>query len=124
MSEKMNENKFICIMCPLGCEVTVRSDAARNITEVLGNACKKGEAYAREEFSAPKRMLTTTVGVEGGYMGRLPVRTTGFIAKDMQIDCAKEISKVKISKLVKAGDIIIKDLMGLGVDVIATKDLY
>jgi len=123
MLENISEQKFTCIMCPLGCEVTVKSDDARNITQVTGNQCKKGEAYAREEFVAPKRMLTTTVAVVGAYMGRLPVRTTGLIPKDRQIECAREISKVKISKLVKSGNVIIKDLLGLGVDVVATRDL-
>lgn len=120
----MNENKFVCIMCPLGCEVTVKSDEARNIVEVLGNQCEKGAKYVREEFVAPKRVLTTTVAVEGANMGRLPVRTSGYIPKDKQVECAGEIAKVRISKLVKSGDVIIKDLMGLGVDVIATKDLF
>jgi len=119
----MNEKEFICIMCPLGCAVTVKSDDKGEIKEIIGNSCKKGEAYAREEFTSPKRVLTSTVAVEGADIARLPVRTSGLVPKDRLFDCMKEIAKIKAKAPVKLGDKIIADLLGLGVDVIATRDL-
>ena len=121
--QKMNERKMTCIMCPLSCAVTVKSDADGNITEILGTSCERGEKYIRDEFAAPRRMLTTTVGIEGAFMGRLPVRTSGYIPKDRMFDCMKEINKIRIKGMVKVNDVLIKDILGLGVDVIATKDL-
>ena len=123
MSDQINEKKFICIICPLGCEVTVRSDKSGQITEVLGNSCKKGENYVRDESTKPMRVLTSTVAVEGGQFARLPVRTSGFIPKDRIFDCMKEIQKIRVKSPVKLGDKMIENILGLGVDVIATRDL-
>ncbi len=123
MSDRINENKFICIMCPLGCEVVVRSDESGQITEILGNKCAKGEKYARDESAHPLRILTSTVAVEGAQFARLPVRTSDLIPKDRMFDCMKEIQKVRAKAPVKLGDRIIENILGLGVDVIATRDL-
>lgn len=110
-------------MCPLGCEVTVKSDANGQITEVLGNQCAKGEKYAREEFTHPSRVLTSTVSIEGAQLARLPVRTSGLIPKDSMIDCMNEIFKIRVKAPVKLGEKIIDNILGLGVDIVATRDL-
>jgi len=123
MSERSSERKFTCIMCPLGCEVTVKNDAGGTITEVLGNKCKKGETYARDEFTRPMRVLTSTVSIDGAQFSRLPVRTSSAVPKDRIFKCMGEIEKIKIKAPVKAGDIILKDILGLNVDLIATRDL-
>ncbi len=123
MSEQINEKKFTCIMCPLGCEVTVSSDANGEIKEIVGNTCAKGETYVREEFSHPKRVLTSTVAIEGAQFSRLPVKTSDLIPKDKIFDCMNEIMKAKVDAPVKLGDKIISNLLGLGVDVVATRDL-
>lgn len=130
MSEKssqpkgpVNEKKFTCIMCPLGCAVTVKSDSSGNILQIIGSRCVKGENYIRDEFSAPMRVLTSTVSVEGAELQRLPVRTSGFVAKDMLMACMKEIRKIKVKPPVKIGEVILKNIHGLNVDVIATRDL-
>lgn len=119
----MTEKEFICIMCPLGCTVSVKSDASGDIKEIVGNSCKKGEAYAREEFTSPKRVLTSTVALEGSDIGRLPVRTSGLVPRDRLFDCMKEIAKVRVKAPVRVGEKIIADILGLGVDLIATRDV-
>ena len=123
MSDRINEKKFICIMCPLGCEVTVMSDESGQITEVLGNKCIKGEKYAKDEFTRPLRALTSTVAIEGARFARLPVRTSDLIPKDRMFDCMKEIRNIKAKAPVKLGDKMIENILGLGVDVVATRDL-
>ena len=117
------EKKFVCIMCPLGCEVTVKSDENGQITEILGNSCKKGETYVRDEFTKPMRVLTSTVAIEGALFARLPVRTSDFIPKDKIFDCMKEIRKVRVKSPVKICDKMIENILGLGVDVVATRDI-
>ena len=123
MSDRITEKKFICIMCPLGCEVTVKSNESGQITEVLGNKCAKGEKYARDEYTHPLRVLTSTVAIEGAQFARLPVRTSDLIPKDRIFDCMKEIEKARAKAPVKLGDKIIENILGLGVDVIATRDI-
>jgi len=123
MSEKTSDLKFICIMCPLGCEVTVKSDEEGKIVEILGHKCKKGEKYAMDEFTNPMRILTSTVSVEGVRFPRLPVKTSNFIPKAKIFECMNEIAKAKAKAPIKIGQVIIKDILGLGVDVISTRDL-
>ena len=122
-AENMNNRKFTCIMCPLGCEVTVKSDESGSITEVIGNKCQKGEKYAGDEFARPMRVLTSTVSIDGAKFSRLPVRTSSTIPKDRIFKCMDEVEKVKIKAPVKAGEIILKDIFGLNVDLIATRGL-
>ena len=45
------------------------------------------------------------------------------MTKDKIFDVMKEINKVVVSKPLDRGDVIIKDVLGLGVDVIATSNL-
>ena len=110
-------------MCPLGCEVRVMSDESGQITEILDNKCAKGEKYAKDEFTHPLRVLTSTVAIEGAQFARLPVRTSDFIPKDRMFDCMKEIEKMKAKAPIKLGDKIIKNILGLGVNIVATRDL-
>jgi len=117
------ERKFTCIMCPLGCAVTVKADDSGNILEIIGSRCLKGEKYIRDEFSAPKRVLTSTVAIEGAKFDRLPVRTSDFIPKDKLFDLMKEIQKIKVKAPINIGDIILKNILGLNVDIVATRDL-
>lgn len=119
----MSEKRFICIICPIGCAVTVKADSSGNITEVTGNQCKKGDKYVRDEFANPMRVLTSTVAVEGAEVSRLPVRTSAVIPKDRIFDCVKEIQKIKVNAPVKIGDKVLENILGLGVDVVATRDL-
>jgi len=123
MSEKLNEKQFICIMCPLGCAVTVKHDDKGNIVEIVGASCKKGEQYASDEFVHPKRVLTSTVAIDGAMFTRLPVRTSDFIPKDKIFDCMKEIEKARSKAPIKKDDIVIKDILGSKVDVVATRDM-
>jgi CxxC motif-containing protein len=123
MSDRITERKFTCIMCPLGCTVTVKADDSGNIFEIIGSRCLKGEKYIRDEFSAPKRVLTSTVAIDGAKFGRLPVRTSDFIPKDRIFDLMKEIQKIKAKAPIKIGDVILKNILGLGVDIVATRDL-
>ncbi|MFC1767837.1 DUF1667 domain-containing protein [Candidatus Margulisiibacteriota bacterium] len=123
MSENINKKEFICIMCPLGCAITVKTDDSGGITEIIGSKCPKGEKYIKDEITRPMRVLTSTVHVDGGSFSRLPVRTSGLIPKDKIFDCMKEIYKLKAKAPVKTGNILVKDILGLGVDIIATRDL-
>ena len=123
MLDKINERKLTCIMCPLGCEVTVKADESGRIIEVIGSKCAKGEKYAQAEYMAPMRVLTTTVAIEGAEIRRLPVRTSDYIPKAKIFDCMKEIGKIKVKAPVKIGDVVIENMLGLSVDVIATRDL-
>lgn len=108
--------ELVCIVCPNGCLLKVDE---KNL-KVEGNKCKKGEEFAISELTAPKRTLTTTVKTAFKDVPVLPVRVSGEIPKDKIFDVMKEINKTVVDKTVKRGEAVIKNVLNLGVDVIAT----
>ena len=111
-----------CIMCPIGCELTVTLEDGK-FAGVTGNNCPRGAQYAKDEVTAPKRMLTYTVKIEGGMMPLLPVVSAAVLPKGKIMDCAAYLRGVKVQAPVKTGDVIVKDILGLGVDIIASRDM-
>lgn len=111
-----------CITCPMGCELTVTLEDGA-ITSVKGNTCPRGEKYAREELTAPKRMLTSTVTIEGGLLPQLPVVSKSVLPKGRILDCAMALRSVTVKAPIQAGDVVVKDILGLGVDIVASRDM-
>ncbi len=114
--------ELTCIECPTGCAilVTVVDDKA---VRVEGNGCRRGRDYAVAEVEHPERLLTTTVPARGLTLRMVPVRTSRPIPKDARVDVMSEIRKVRIFAPVKVGDVVLPNLLGLGVDVVATRDV-
>ena len=112
-----------CINCPMGCELTVTVDEDGKFVSVTGNTCPRGAQYAKDEVTAPKRMLTSTVRVKNGFLPLLPVVSAQPLPKGMIIACARALRAVETSAPVKAGDIVVKDILGLGVDIVASRSL-
>ncbi len=110
--------ELICITCPRGCHLQV--DENLNVT---GNSCPRGAIYAKAELTHPVRMVTSTVKVESTNECRVPVKTKDPIPKELIFKVMDEINKVKIKAPVKIGDVVIKDVLGSGVDIIATKNI-
>lgn len=117
--EKVN---LICIGCPLGCPLTVEMDG-KNILSVSGNTCKNGEKYARKELTDPTRIVTSTVRVTGGTLGMVSVKTSTDIPKGKIFDCIRELQAVDVAAPVTIGQIIIQNVAGTGVSIVATKNV-
>ncbi len=116
----MEKRNLICVACPLGCPITVTIDDNGNVTDVTGNTCKRGDTYAHTEVTNPTRMLTTTVRVEGGKSYVVPVKSANPIPKEMMFECMEVVNKATIKAPVKIGDVVIENILGTGVDIIAT----
>ena len=113
--------KLTCIECPIGCQLEVNEEGGRVIS-VTGNKCEKGPVYARQEIENPMRVLTTTVVAEGLELKLVPVRTSQPIPKAKLMEAMALIAKVRLTHPVKVGEVAIKDLLNLGVDLVATRD--
>jgi len=111
--------ELTCIVCPNGCSLRIDESTL----EVTGNTCKRGESFAKNELTHPMRTISTTVKTSFKNHPVLPVRVSGDIPKDRIFDCMKEINKQIVTKALKCGDIVIKNILSLGVDVIATSDI-
>ena len=112
-----------CIRCPKGCQVTVALEGGR-VTAVTGNGCPRGDAYARKEVTDPTRVVTTVVPVSGSGVARMvSVKTAGDVPKAKVLDVVRALSDVSMAAPVHIGDVVLADVCGTGVDVIATKDV-
>jgi Shikimate 5-dehydrogenase len=118
----MAPNQMVCITCPKGCLLTVDREEDGSIT-VTGNRCPRGELFAINELSAPKRTICSTVRTAFPETPVLPVRVSTDIPKEKIFDVMNEIDKVCVTMRVSRGDILIRDVLGTGADVIATSDL-
>lgn len=114
--------ELICIGCPLGCNLTVQITDNQEIL-VSGNTCPRGETYAKKELTDPRRIVTSTVRVDGGATSCVSVKTSTDIPKDKIMECMKELKNVKIIAPVCIGDVIIEDIAGTGVAIVATKNV-
>lgn len=115
----MEQRELTCIGCPMGCQltVTVAEGAAR---QVEGNACPRGEQYAREEVSRPVRMVTSTVPVRGGEIPRVSVKTAA-VPKEAVFAVMAQIHTLTLDAPVQAGQVLLPDAAATGVPLVATK---
>ncbi|MBO4212956.1 MAG: DUF1667 domain-containing protein, partial [Clostridia bacterium] len=115
------EKKIICITCPQGCLITVKGDAEKGTIESIeGFTCKRGKAYAENEFIHPLRILTSSVKVEGASAPLVPVRTRTAIPKELLFKGMDEIRGITLKGPVNCGDVIVPNFMGTGVDLVAS----
>ena len=108
-----------CINCPVGCRMEVTHEG-EEVLSVKGNTCKRGDTYARQECVAPLRMVTAVAPVKDREMP-VSLKTRTPIPKKVIDDCMRAIMANPFEAPIAAGDVLIPDVCGTGVDVIATK---
>lgn len=116
----MENRELTCINCPMGCRITVEIENGE-VLSVSGNTCKRGEVYARNEVVAPVRIVTTTIKVVGGVSDRVSCKTESPVAKDKIFEVMDAINAESCQAPVRIGDVLIENVAGTGVDVVATK---
>ena len=113
--------ELTCIGCPRGCTLKIERDG--DGWSVTGNTCPRGDAYARKECTHPARTVTGTVRGTGGLLPVVSVRTAGEVPKERVLDVARALCRVHLTAPVQAGDMVIPDVLGTGVDVVATRSV-
>ena len=116
------KKEIICTVCPRGCHIQVEGEGDK-ILSVEGQGCKRGLEYASAEFAHPVRILTTTVKLAGVQNDLLPVRSNKPLPKEKLFECMEVIRATEVSAPVKRYDVIISNICGCGVDIVATKTL-
>ena len=116
------QRQFICVTCPVGCalDVVVEGQAACSIQ---GQACKRGVEFVRKELTAPKRMLTTTVRVQGGVLPLVPVRSAEPLPKPLLRQAAASLRQVLLAAPVREHQVVVANILNTGVDIIASREL-
>lgn len=117
----MSEREYTCIVCPLSCRLTVaETDAGINVE---GYSCVRGKRFGIAEHTAPTRMLTSTVRIEGALFPRLPVVSSGEVPRDKLRDCLAEVYRTTIKAPVMRGDVVIENVCGTGVDIVSSRTM-
>ncbi len=114
--------ELICIGCPLGCPLKVEMEG-NEVLSVTGNTCKRGEVYATKEVTNPTRIVTSSVKVAGGFHPMVSVKTANDIPKSKIFEVAEALKGIEVPAPVHIGDVILADVAGTGVDIIATKNV-
>ncbi len=115
----------VCLQCPFACKVDVELSEAGEILSVSGNRCQRGDSYARQEVIAPVRVLTTTVRIDSEDREHplLSVMTSGAIPKARLGEAMRTLASVRVKAPVEYGEVVYEDLLGTGVNVIATSSI-
>jgi CxxC motif-containing protein len=118
----MEQKELICIGCPLGCNLTVQMEG-QEVVSVSGNTCKRGDDYARKEMTDPRRIVTSTVRVNGGILPVVSVKTASDIPKNKIAECLVQLKDVEISAPVHIGDVVLENVAQTGISIVATKEI-
>ncbi len=124
MSEERNlvEKKIICVSCPLGCGLNVILSNGE-VASVTGNNCPRGFAYAKTEVKDPRRVFASTVRVEGGKLPVCPIRSKTPAPKGKLKEIAKAVAELNVRAPIKIGQVLIHNVCGTDVDIVASRDL-
>ncbi|MCL2699659.1 MAG: DUF1667 domain-containing protein [Defluviitaleaceae bacterium] len=110
-------NEFTCVVCPSGCLLKTEGG------NIGGYACPRGLKYATAELTDPRRSISGTVRINGAKHRVLPVKTSEPIPKALLLDAAKLLHATIVHPPIKTGDVIIPDILGTGIDFIATRSV-
>lgn len=111
--------KTICIMCPMGCPLKIENNNGQ--IKVSGNTCKRGEIYGAQEFTAPKRVVTSLVRLSTG--GVVSVKTDKTVLKSLIPDVLKEIANLTLSAPLSIGDVAKENIAGSGANLVVTENV-
>ena len=115
----MEERILTCIGCPMGCMLEVKMENGE-VTSVSGNTCKRGDTYARKEVTNPTRIVTTTVKLDDGTV--VSCKTKEDIPKGKIFECLAQIKGMVVAAPVVIGQVIVEDVAGTGVSIVATSN--
>lgn len=111
--------EMTCIACPMGCRMQVTQDDAGAVT-VQNATCKRGITYGEQEFRCPMRTVTSSVRVRGGRHPLCAVKTDGTVPKEAIPQVLRTIASARPQAPIHIGQVIVPDIAGTGVDLIAT----
>jgi CxxC motif-containing protein len=118
----VEKRHFVCVVCPIGCEIDVVHDGSR-IISMEGNKCEKSVEFVSQELVEPMRILTTTVRIEGSRWPVIPVRTDKSVPKQLFPRIMRQLRHIKLQAPVNMLDLVVKDIVGTGANIVATRTM-
>jgi len=93
------------------------------VISLKNNLCRLAMDHMVSEIFDPRRMLTTSMPVDGGDWPLVSVKTVPAIPKDKMIEAMDEITGIRVQAPIKVGDVLVKNILGCGSDVVATRNV-
>lgn len=118
----VNERHFICVVCPIGCEIDVVHDG-RRIISMEGSKCEKSQEFVTQELIEPMRILTTTVRIQGARWVVIPVRSDKAVPKRLFPRIMKQLRRIRLQAPVNMLDVVVRDVLHTGANIIATRTM-
>ena len=115
-------SEIICVACPKGCPLHIKHEG-HDVLEIIGAGCQRGKEYAICELQDPRRMVASTVKVQGGLHPLVPVYTKDAFPKPMIPQLAQTLREVELTAPVRLNQVVLKDALGTGIDIIASRDM-
>jgi CxxC motif-containing protein len=69
------------------------------------------------------RILTTTVRIQGARWAVIPVRSDKAVPKRLFPHIMKKLRRIKLQAPVSMLDVVVKDIVGTGVNIITTRTM-
>lgn len=113
--------ELICTNCPMGCPLRVEYEDGK-ILSITGNTCKNGITFGTNEVLCPKRTITSIVKLSNRDT-MLSVKSASELPKERIFEFMEIINKAAVSAPVKTGDVIVENIGGTGIDIVATKTI-
>ena len=114
--------KVICVTCPRGCTLEALKNG-NTVLEVTGGGCKRGKEYVKGELTDPRRMVATTVKIQGAIHPLVPVSTSKPFPKKQIPDLIRLLRIVEVKSPVKVGEVVLKDVLASGIDVLVSRSM-
>jgi CxxC motif-containing protein len=118
----VEKRHFVCVVCPIGCEIDVVHDGGK-IISMEGNKCEKSEEFVRQELIEPMRILTTTVRIQGARWVVIPVRSDKAVPKRLFPRIMKQLTRIRLQAPVSILDVVASDVLDTGANIIATRTM-
>ena len=89
---------------------------------ISGNGCPRGVAYAQQELTDPRRVVTAVVRTDDPDGAMLPVRTDQPLPKKWIAPLLNRLYRMTVTLPVKGGDVLLSDVEGSGINVVASEN--
>ncbi|OGN93761.1 MAG: hypothetical protein A2Z75_06625 [Chloroflexi bacterium RBG_13_50_10] len=113
---------FVCVVCPVGCEIDVVHDGSK-IISMEGSKCEKSEEFVSQELIESMRILTTTVRIQGSKWPVIPVRTDRAVPKRLFPRIMRQLRRIKLQAPVSMLDVVVRDVLHTGANIIVTRTM-
>ncbi len=119
MSEETHT--LICTTCPKGCTLVIVRDGKTIVSIQAG--CQRGKKYAEQELTDPRRMVASSVRIQGGLHPLLPVYTAAPFPKPRIPELMQALRKTQVTSPIQAGDVVLSNALDTGIDILASRNM-